>query len=477
MIAADAAAGVGARPEPDSTLAERARTLWQYGDWDGLARLCDLPFDAHPMRAKLALMVATALFQTGRSADAERFVTQAVLWGCPRDVVARALVAGTLNSLGRLHALRGRDEIAARRFRRALEIGFPGSDHPLTLQARCRQQYEHLGLTFADTGRLRPHHSASQLEPRYAALDSLVAGNRMPAWQSDDEPGRLDLLAAAQEALAGALGRDDGTTLALSVVPTPRGALRLLHVDGDYIPQKMLRESRVYEAEFLHLLEQFLAPAALFVDVGANIGNHTLHMARQPGTRVAAFEPEPHNAVCLGCNLALNGVADTVRVHRVALGARSGTVRLGMAIARNFGSFSSTPESNPEHRPDPALPDCSVAMRTLDEVLATEHPEEPVGIVKIDVEGMEYAVLQGAMAVLERWRPLVATESFHVDDYRRIEALLAPLGYAAIALCNATPTFVFVSDANPFHARRLMQHLRQTTLSAAARRQGFATTP
>ena len=130
----------------DGSMLERARTLWQVGDWQALAALANEPLENHPLRAKLAILVATALHQLGRFEDAAAQIEQAEAWGLPRHVLIRALLAGALNSVGRAHALRGRPNRAADNYSQALAIGFPGSEHRSTVQARVNEQNVLLGL-------------------------------------------------------------------------------------------------------------------------------------------------------------------------------------------------------------------------------------------------------------------------------------------------------------------------------------------
>ena len=480
----------------DGTVLERARTLWQVGDWQALAAIGQQPIEGHPLRERLAVLIATAHHQLGRFDEASRFIDAAQAWGCPREVMLSAFVAGALNSLGRAHALRGRGNKADARFAEALAIGFPGSEHPMITLVRASTQYRQIGLQDtpqATLARATPHPSepvtsmpasrsaattrgpSTPPGPNFAALDRLLESGLAGRLPVDDADACAQLLQAATNCLGRALGRLPTCELTLSTVRTSRAELRLLHVKGDYIPEKVVRERKFYENEFLELLENFHQPETLIIDVGANVGNHTLFFSKVLGATVLAFEPEPHNLLCLELNLQLNGVRTQVTTQRFALGDAVKQVELTMAIGQNFGSFSNMPELNPNHNPKPALPSCTVPSRRLDEALADQPSALAVGLLKIDVEGMELEVLRGATATLREHRPLVAVECFNSQVLSQIDALLTPLGYSPIALVNATPTFVYVSESNRYHAHRLRHHLRKGTLASAAQRQGFIT--
>jgi FkbM family methyltransferase len=473
--------------EFDASLLERARALWQAGDWAALSALKGEQIEQHPQRSKLALLVAMALHQLGRFDDAACEIKKAELWGCPRDVLARALLAGALNSVGRAHALRGRMQRASDRFSQSLAIGFPGSEHPAIVAARAHEQCLQLGLINATLTRsaaltmpTRPTAGTgaatalSACDGSHGSLDRLLQAldtgqRKLPA----DPQGEEDLLRDAGVCLSRVLGRLHDTHFALVSVATPSTVLRMLHVAGDYIPSKIAREKQFYEFEFLKLLRHFHQPGGLVVDVGANIGNHTLYFSRVMGAQVAAFEPEPHNLVCLELNLRLNGVQQRVVSHRVALGAGPGAISLSMGIKDNFGSFSSTPAANPNSRPGEQPQATRVPVYALDDLLQRHHAGHPVSIIKIDVEGMELAVLQGAQQTIRLHRPVVACECFSKTEFARVEEFLGPLGYTAVAMLNATPTFIFICSDSPLHQTRLAQHARDQALERASKSKGF----
>jgi hypothetical protein len=83
-----------------------------------------------------------------------------------------------------------------------------------------------------------------------------------------------------------------------------------------------------------------------------------------------------------------------------------------------------------------------VPVARLDDVLA-EAPD----IIKIDVEGMEPAVLEGARGVLARHRPAVYVETLDDAAFAAVAAILGPLGYRAEARFNRDPTWLFLPAA------------------------------
>ncbi|HEX6042077.1 FkbM family methyltransferase [Longimicrobium sp.] len=170
-----------------------------------------------------------------------------------------------------------------------------------------------------------------------------------------------------------------------------------------------------YEREQTALFEQLIRPGHTVLDVGANIGYYTLLAAVLVGPKgaVHAFEPEPRNAGFLRRHVEMNRLRK-VTVQQAAVSDRAGTARF------DFGSGSGTGR----------LADSgAIEVRTLrlDDYCA-EHGLAPSAI-KIDVEGAEMSVLQGARQTLERHRPVLFLSTHGAEVHRACLAFLRGLGY------------------------------------------------
>ncbi|MQX37763.1 FkbM family methyltransferase [Roseospira navarrensis] len=125
----------------------------------------------------------------------------------------------------------------------------------------------------------------------------------------------------------------------------------------------------------------------LFVDVGANIGSYTVLAAGVAGARVIAIEPIASTFRALTRNARLNADPDRVEVHNIGVADRPGLLRFTCgADAMNHVA-----------RPDERGETTEVPVSTLDAVVGDRAPT----VLKIDVEGFEGQVLQGARRVLE----------------------------------------------------------------------------
>ena len=163
-----------------------------------------------------------------------------------------------------------------------------------------------------------------------------------------------------------------------------------------------------YEPHLTRLWNRLAARNAVAIDVGANIGAHTLTMAScvGPGGRVLAFEPNPIVRKVLERNLALNGI-DHVQVFDCALGSQRGSLPLRVPRRdseefSNLGLASLVALETPHDL-------VNVDIRTLDEVVEAEGVER-IDVIKIDVQGYEMETLRGMRDCLAKHRPALAFE-------------------------------------------------------------------
>lgn len=141
------------------------------------------------------------------------------------------------------------------------------------------------------------------------------------------------------------------------------------------------------------LLRRLVRRGQSVADVGANIGYYALLFAQAvgPAGRVACIEPEPENLAELRRNIERNRLTQA-EVFPVAVGATAGTVSLRAGINGSVMEDGSG--------------EILVPLRPLDELLAGR----PVDFMKIDVEGYEGQVLDGAARLLEELRPTLFVE-------------------------------------------------------------------
>lgn len=134
----------------DKDLFERARTQWQFGDWESLARIERESLNHHPQRDSLALLAAAGHQQQGNTEATREFTRLAKEWGASRKMISQVLIAGVYNTLGKASALCGQQQRAIGHFQESLRTTGDGGDIKLLTQARAGWQAE--GFQFPGRG-------------------------------------------------------------------------------------------------------------------------------------------------------------------------------------------------------------------------------------------------------------------------------------------------------------------------------------
>jgi FkbM family methyltransferase len=186
--------------------------------------------------------------------------------------------------------------------------------------------------------------------------------------------------------------------------------------------ERVLRGNRFYEMEFLEYIEALRMPGA-YVDAGAFIGTHTLFFATfcNP-SRVYSFEPRRHVYQLLERNVALNGLGGRVRLFKLGLSDAEQSVTVQL-----------------DGRP------ATFPCKKLDDLVT-----ERVGVIKIDVEGMEPHTLRGALRILREDRPYIFLEAHDLVELAKSAEVLEPFGYRMTGrVFNATPTYEFEPIPRP----------------------------
>lgn len=158
-----------------------------------------------------------------------------------------------------------------------------------------------------------------------------------------------------------------------------------------------------YEDYIARLFSYLVRPGDRCVDVGANIGLHTVRLAKLAGPQgeVIAVEPDPEIAGRARENIALNGLANARVIQAAASAVAGETVALYRAADLNPNRAMASLHPH-EHLTGPAI---EVQTITIDEACPG-----PVALIKIDVEGHEAGVVAGAAQTIARYSPAIVFE-------------------------------------------------------------------
>jgi len=199
-------------------------------------------------------------------------------------------------------------------------------------------------------------------------------------------------------------------------------ALKVLHYKY-HLPMSTIYflETKIFRNPHLHekAVSEYLVETRgnLFIDLGANLGRYSLLLSPNY-EKVIAVEPDPNNMYFLKGNVERAGVQN-VEFMQVAVGNRNEEVRL--YVAPHVGGHNIYVDRGLGH--------VTVKMETLRQILG----DKAADLVKVDVEGAEWEVLEGALPVINKIKRWV----IELHDFSRkeeLESTLASLGYNCLWL-------------------------------------------
>lgn len=191
----------------------------------------------------------------------------------------------------------------------------------------------------------------------------------------------------------------------------------------DYIQTIIATRHHFFSNEALERTRKWVKPGEHILDIGGNIGNHSIFWAGVIGAaRIYNFEPVASTFAIQARNIAINELGDVVKAHPLALGEKPGRGRISIPDGQNMGSVRILEDMHGE---------CEMA--SLDSLMeAGAFRESPrISFVKIDVEGFESAVLRGGKKFFACYKPIVLIEVF---DRKKDEvfSILSAFGYRLI---------------------------------------------
>lgn len=204
---------------------------------------------------------------------------------------------------------------------------------------------------------------------------------------------------------------------------------------GDYIADTMRKTGFFFDAQRLLGELRYIPRGASVIDIGAHIGVTTVWYSCVCGARsVVAVEPDRDHYGLLLDNIALNNISGVVTPVRAAVGASCGHAACVRRVPGNTGGSAYRDAKSGE-----------VTMLTLDSMVDRAIVTS-ADVLKVDVEGNECAVLDGAVSFFSRFSPLMIVEVWgpnerHVDprfcdtaaNHSRFFSKVHELGYSTVA--------------------------------------------
>jgi FkbM family methyltransferase len=390
----------------DENLLERARTQWQFGDWQSLAEIPRDSLQHHPERAKLALLAASGHQQLGDKTKTREFLQLAHDWGCNKNLLNRVLVAGVFSSLGRAQMAKGNEKAALTRYQDAIRLVQPNAHSRLLSQARAVRDSNRMGLlpqaaklidqqvrVIRDRGRAT-NAQIKILETEIELLHHELSLAQQRGQLNSQRGARSHLIAGSNEWKAG------------------------------------LKEKAVSQlGQDLWVLERTnYKRDGFFVEFGATDGvllSNTWLLEREFGWQGICAEPNPrffaqlqHNRSCILSDQCIGG-ATGEQVEFIFADAYGGS--------QNYADDDQHKDKRAAYRAAGQM--ALLTTISLHDFLLQHNAPQVIDYLSIDTEGSEYEILQAFPFNLWDIR-LITVEHNFTERRRDIRKLLEGHGYS-----------------------------------------------
>lgn len=174
----------------------------------------------------------------------------------------------------------------------------------------------------------------------------------------------------------------------------------------DCIQKTIALTQNYWDTMALNIINKYLPDEAVVLDIGANIGSHTVYWALEKNAKkIYSFEPLEATYEILERNIKLNKLEDRVETFNFGLYNLESKASVSNYNLANIGNTSFVPNNTG-----------SFQLKKLDSL---KIPEK-IDLIKIDVEGAEVEVMMGGMNTIRKNKPVIVIESFNrkaeIDD-------------------------------------------------------------
>ena len=167
---------------------------------------------------------------------------------------------------------------------------------------------------------------------------------------------------------------------------------------NDQFVSKAIKVYGEYCHAEIDVMKSFVEKDSIYIDVGVNIGYHSLAMHKETGCAVIGFEPNPtHFAIA-----AENCKGAPIQLFNAALGSRRDVIKMTDVTIDDAGNYGETKQDDEGT--------IEAQCITLDSL---NMPE--ISGMKIDVEGFELGVMKGAEKTIDKYRPVIFYEALNLD--------------------------------------------------------------
>lgn len=169
----------------------------------------------------------------------------------------------------------------------------------------------------------------------------------------------------------------------------------------DIFQRDIVNRSDFVESDMLYELNKYIPNRAVILDIGANIGNHSVFWAMHGAKKIYAFEPVHATYRMLLKNIEINQMQEIIIPQNIALGDEKTSGEISSVCTNNIGGTSIKSSQNANNY--------SLIIERLDNI---NLGEQRIDFCKIDVEGFEKKTLNGMKKTLQKYKPVVFIESW-----------------------------------------------------------------
>lgn len=199
-----------------------------------------------------------------------------------------------------------------------------------------------------------------------------------------------------------------------STVQIQNSVMYLPNYPWDLIQRAIVESDNYWDIAALAVINKYLKDNAVILDIGANIGNHTLYWAiEKHAKKIYSFEPIKSIYDILLKNIEINNLADVVIPYNVGLYDENTKGSIKLYNADNIGGTNVKKD-----------PNGNIELITLDSLKI----KDKIDLVKIDAEWLEVEVLMGSLKTLKKNKPVIIIETYEKNQ-QIVHTILTELGY------------------------------------------------
>ena len=195
----------------------------------------------------------------------------------------------------------------------------------------------------------------------------------------------------------------------------------------DCISSSIVASRTYWDTKALRMIDKYLSDDAVILDIGANVGSHTLYWALERNAKkIYSFEPFNDTFSILSANIELNNLEDRVTAYNVGLSDCECRTRVALFSPINVGGTSFKKDNLGGYE-----------FRALDSFEINEH----IDLIKIDVEDAEVDVLNGAKETIKKNNPIIVLETYNHKS--EVDNILHELGYEQVDTIREGEDYIY----------------------------------